>query len=159
MKAFRLGQYLRLLYCGLPVLVCALPTMADTPTPVGRWLTQNGNGVVEIAPCDKQLCGKLVWFASQNADGRKIVDTHNPKPELRARALCGLAMLGEFKQSDGNRWNDGWIYSPENGKTYSASITMENGNTLQLRGYIGISLFGETQTWTRADPAFPLCKD
>jgi uncharacterized protein (DUF2147 family) len=53
----------------------------------------------------------------------------------------------EFKSE--NNWEKGTIYDPENGKTYSCKIYLENKNTMKIRGYIGISLIGRTDTWTR----------
>jgi uncharacterized protein (DUF2147 family) len=50
---------------------------------------------------------------------------------------------------DGNSYEDGTIYDPENGKTYSCTIEMVNANTLNVRGYIGISLIGRTDVWKR----------
>ena len=84
-------------------------------------------------------------------------DEHNPRPELRARPLCGLPMLGDFQETRPGQWTDGWIYDPENGKTYHATIRLENAGLLHLRGYIGVPLFGETQDWTRAAPDSPSC--
>jgi len=92
-----------------------------------------------------------VWLSEPNRDGKPAIDRNNPDEALRTRPLCGLEMLGDFRQTEPNRWGDGWIYNPENGKRYHATMTLD-GNLLKLRGYVGIPLFGETQTWTRADP-------
>jgi uncharacterized protein (DUF2147 family) len=54
-----------------------------------------------------------------------------------------------FKYDGGNVWSDGKIYNPEDGKEYNCKMTLEGPNTLLVRGYVGISLFGKTQTWTR----------
>lgn len=54
-------------------------------------------------------------------------------------------MLKGFEFDD-DEWEDGTIYDPENGKTYSCTIKFRDGK-LDLRGYIGISLIGRTQTW------------
>jgi uncharacterized protein (DUF2147 family) len=48
-----------------------------------------------------------------------------------------------------NVWDDGKIYDPKNGSTYDCTITMINNNTIEVRGYIGISIIGRTDTWTR----------
>lgn len=124
---------------------------AQTPPVAGRWLTEDGKGVIEIYPCADKLCGKLVWLAEPIRDGAPAVDRNNKDAAQRQRPLCGLTLLGDFRQLEANRWGDGWIYSPENGKTYRANMTLD-GDRLKLRGYIGIPLLGETQTWTRADP-------
>ena len=139
---------------GLAVLSLAVvaPMAQAQQAPVlGRWLSESGKGVIEIYPCADKLCGKLVWLAEPIRDGAPAVDHNNKDAALRQRPLCGLTMLGDFREIEANRWGDGWIYSPENGKTYRATMMLDGG-LLKLRGYIGIPLLGETQTWTRADP-------
>jgi uncharacterized protein (DUF2147 family) len=145
---------MRVSILGLAVLLLAtvVPSArAQQPPVLGRWLSESRKGVIEIYPCADKLCGKLVWLADPIRDGAPAVDRNNKDAALRQRPLCGLMMLGDFRQLEPNRWGDGWIYSPENGKTYSATMTLD-GELLKLRGYIGIPLLGETQTWTRADP-------
>jgi uncharacterized protein (DUF2147 family) len=57
--------------------------------------------------------------------------------------------LSGFKFAGDNLWEDGTIYDPENGKTYRCKITLESPNRLNVRGFVGISLFGRTTVWTR----------
>ena len=59
-------------------------------------------------------------------------------------------MSGFTYQADG-RWVGGRIYDPNSGKTYKGTIRQVDGNTLKFRGYVGISLFGRTETWKRDD--------
>lgn len=75
-------------------------------------------------------------------------DIHNPTPALRGRAICGLVIGRGFSLTDANHASGGTLYDPRTGKTYRGGMTME-GNRLHLRGYIGIPLFGASQTWTR----------
>lgn len=140
----------------LAVAGTASGARAQQPPVLGRWLSQSGKGVIEIYRCADKLCGKLVWIADPVRDGAPAKDRNNPDAVLKQRPLCGLVMLGDFVPVADNRWGDGWIYSPENGKTYRATMTLD-GAVLKLRGYVGIPLFGETQTWTRADPTLKGC--
>jgi uncharacterized protein (DUF2147 family) len=55
-----------------------------------------------------------------------------------------------FVQSDPNHLTEGHLYDPKSGHTYSGLITA-NGDTLNLHGYLGISLFGRSETWHRID--------
>ena len=147
-----------ILWLAVLLLAILIPTAgAQQPRVVGRWLSESRKGVIEIYPCADKLCGKLFWLVDPIRDGAPAVDRNNKDPALRQRPLCGLTMLGDFQQVDANRWGDGWIYSPENGKTYRATMTLD-GDQLKLRGYIGIPLLGETQTWTRADPSLKGCE-
>ena len=66
----------------------------------------------------------------------------------------GLKMLHGFSFKT-DEWTDGKIYDPESGKTYSAYMKLENKDKINLRGYIGISLFGRTSEWTRQRTSTP----
>ena len=54
-----------------------------------------------------------------------------------------------FRYKGDNKWTGGTIYDPNNGKTYKGNITKIDTDTLKLRGYIGVSLFGRNEIWTR----------
>jgi uncharacterized protein (DUF2147 family) len=136
----------------------ALPAVAQqAPAVTGHWLSEARDGVVDIEPCGAKLCGKIIWIKNPlDKDGRPRVDDQNPKPELRSRPRCNLVMMGNFVATGTNEWGDGWIYDPASGKTYDAKMRLE-GDQLRLRGFVGISLFGASQTWTRADPSLANC--
>ncbi len=59
--------------------------------------------------------------------------------------MTGFAANGEGK------WTGGRIYDPNNGKTYKCTLELANDGTLKVRGYVGISWFGRTETWTRQE--------
>jgi uncharacterized protein (DUF2147 family) len=63
--------------------------------------------------------------------------------------LIGLVILKDFAFNGKDKWEDGTIYDPNNGKTYSCVIRLKNESALEVRGYIGISLLGRTEVWTR----------
>jgi uncharacterized protein (DUF2147 family) len=127
---------------------------------LGRWLTANHHAVIQIGPCGKTLCGRLDWLYQPIRHGAPAMDEKNPDASRRAQPLCGLAMLYDFKPdpSDPRHWEGGYIYDPESGSTYHAEMTLVDRNHLHLRGYIGIPLFGRTQTWTRVTEGYPVCK-
>jgi uncharacterized protein (DUF2147 family) len=60
-----------------------------------------------------------------------------------------LVLLSNFKFDGNDKWKGGDIYDPESGKTYSSYLYLKGKNILKVRGYVGISLFGRTETWTR----------
>ena len=135
------------------VLAAALVLMADArPEPVeGRWLTEPKTAVVEILRCDGgSLCGRLLWFRMKPSDHNpQALDIRNPDPGLRTRPLCGLIVMSGFRPAGQNQWSGGSLYDPESGNTYRGTIRLQPDDTLSLRGYIGISLIGRTQDWTR----------
>jgi uncharacterized protein (DUF2147 family) len=150
----------------LAVLAMATPVLIanagqEPSSATGPWLTEDHRGVIDIERCgDGTLCGRLVWMQPTPEDrGKPAIDGHNPSTELRTRPLCGLVILGGFKQISEREWRDGWIYDPENGKTYHAQITLATDTSLELRGYVGIPLFGATQLWTRLSSSVRFCDE
>jgi uncharacterized protein (DUF2147 family) len=127
----------------------------------GRWLTEDGKGVIAIEPCGSSLCGKIDWMKPPATAKPEDVprDKHNHDPARRQQPICGLRIIyGFHPDGDNSRsWLAGNIYDPESGETYHANITLEDRNHLRLRGYIGIPLLGESQIWTRADK-YPYCR-
>ncbi len=118
---------------------------------VGTWLVQDGSAKVKIEKAGGKYCGKMVWIKNPNdKNGRPLVDSKNPEPSMRNRPQMGLTLLENFSYDEENLWTDGTIYNPDDGKTYSCKITMKNNETIEVRGYVGISLFGKTETWKRS---------
>ncbi|NTV02219.1 MAG: DUF2147 domain-containing protein [Chlorobiaceae bacterium] len=138
-------------------IVRASPALAVQPDDVvGRWKTfRDGrhHGTVEIYRTSQNTYeGKIVWGEHP---GR--LDEKNPDPALRNRLLVGTVFLREFRYQDENDWSGGRIYDPDSGHEYRSYMKLEDGgkdmNTLRLRGYVGISLLGRTEKWTRASGA------
>jgi uncharacterized protein (DUF2147 family) len=120
--------------------------------PVGVWATDGNDSHVKIEKCGINLCGTIVWLKDPlGDDGKPAVDFKNPDPGLRSRPLIGLMLLSGFVQDsdDPDVWTDGRIYDPDDGRTYSCKLTVQDANSLRVRGYIGFSFLGETQVWTR----------
>ena len=62
-----------------------------------------------------------------------------------------MIIMWDLKQDETNLWNGGKIMDPKNGKEYKCKIELEDPNTLNVRGFIGFSLLGRTQTWYRVE--------
>ena len=62
-----------------------------------------------------------------------------------------MVFLQGFEYDENNKWEDGTIYDPQSGKTYSSFMQMLNKNEIEVKGYIGISLIGRSQIWTRVN--------
>jgi len=117
----------------------------------GLWYNDIKSAKVEITKgADGKFYGKVVWLKEPLKNGKPKVDELNEDPKLRSRPRLGLQLLNGFVKDGDNKYDDGTIYDPLNGKTYSCKITYK-GNTLDIRGYIGISLFGRTTVWSRAE--------
>ena len=124
--------------------------LGSGPDPVeGVWVTADGTGWVELEVSDGKLSGRIIGSPpGENGRNRPERDLHNPSPELRSRPLKGLTIIEGFQERDG-RWVGGTVYDPDSGRTYKGTITVVDRDTLKLRGFIGLSLFGRTETWRR----------
>ncbi|MCX5615883.1 DUF2147 domain-containing protein [Bombella sp. TMW 2.2559] len=112
------------------------------PGPEGTWLVEEKDGIFGIAPCpsdSSRLCGRLVGMDYTDAE---------PEKDIWGRSECGLEIISDMKRRKNGRWH-GTILDPRSGRTYQASMWLADANTLKLRGYIGLAIFGETQTWKR----------
>ena len=115
---------------------------AQQGPPVGLWLSQDHDGVFSIRQCGQELCGRLVGI---RYDTRMPTDNHG-QPQ------CNLLMLTGFRPDpdEAGHW-DGKILDPETGRTYHAKIWSPAPGMLNLRGYLLLPIFGETQRWSRYD--------
>lgn len=139
-------------------LLLASATHAQNPEAiVGKWWSQEKEAQIEIYVCEGKYCGKIARLKQPNypADdpkgmgGKPRIDRENPDPSKRERPILGMNLLWGFTYSGGNRWEDGQIYDPREGKTYKGKMTLETPDHLKVRGFIGISLIGKTNEWTR----------
>lgn len=110
---------------------------------LGEWISPTKDGRILIYKTNNKYFGKITW-----GTGGSGTDDNNPDPALRSRKVIGMEILRNFVFDDGE-WVDGTIYDPRDGKTYSCKLTLGDNNSLNIRGYVGISLFGRTETWAR----------
>ena len=119
-------------------------------SPLGVWLgvsDDGGKGHIRIYRCGDKLCGKLVWSSQPKAR-----DINNPDESLRDRVLIGQDILKGLQPDGENFWDYGRLYDPTTGKTWNCNIAVLPGNDrLRIRGYWGLSLFGQSRVWERVE--------
>lgn len=133
----------------LSLLIAVLFTSATARAEVtGVWSTAEGKSHVKIEPCGNKLCGKIIWLKEPLTE-KKIAktDIKNENISLRGQPINGLEILKDFIPDGDNEWDDGTIYNPEDGKTYSSSMTLVKPDTLEVKGCV--LLFCKTQTWKK----------
>jgi uncharacterized protein (DUF2147 family) len=120
-------------------------TTAPPPDAIlGEWWTESNEGRIRfVRSPDGTYSGLLVGGHDPGAD------VHNKDPALRKRPLLGSVLIWHLRADDGE-YVDGYVYNPRNGETYRLKAELTGKTTLQVRGYLGISLLGQSQTWTRA---------
>ncbi|HEX3758958.1 MAG TPA: DUF2147 domain-containing protein [Kofleriaceae bacterium] len=121
---------------------------AATPPPdaiVGEWWTEGNEGRIRfVRSADATYSGILVGGKDPGPD------VNNKDPALRSRPLLGTVLVWHLRPDDGE-YVDGYVYNPRNGETYRMKAELTGKTTLKVRGYLGISLLGQSQTWTRAN--------
>jgi uncharacterized protein (DUF2147 family) len=119
---------------------------------IGIWLTSGKEPAkIQIFKSGEKYYGKIIWLKNPTENGKQRTDGNNPDKSKRNNPIIGLLMLTGFKFDGDDEWKGGDIYDPESGKTYSSYMYIKDNNTLKVRGYVGVSLFGRTETWTRAN--------
>jgi uncharacterized protein (DUF2147 family) len=123
-------------------LIAKAQTKADDL--LGVWLSEDKDGKITVFKENGKYYGRITW----GKDGTRT-DTKNPDEKLRSRKIVGSVILKDFTFDGDDTWEDGTIYDPNSGKTYDCKMTLQGANTLNIRGFVGISMFGRTSVWTR----------
>ena len=120
---------------------------------MGDWLTQRASARVHIAPCgpgDAKLCGVINWlWDDASEDGPAKKDSANPDPKLRSRPLVGTMLLRNFRQTKDGVWSGGQVYTPKNGQTHDATLTLDRRGRLIVEGCV--LMICQKQAWLRAE--------
>ena len=136
------------------VLAMLLPIalIAETYNIEGNWYNAEKTSKISIYKTTSgHYAGKIIWLKEPNdATGNPKVDNKNPDKSLRTRPLLNLVIVKALSPKGDNKYADGTIYDPKSGNTYSSKAELTSANTMKLRGFIGVSLVGRTEVWTRA---------
>jgi len=153
---------MKLLLATLVLCATASTASAQQGTVMGTWLSESGVAQIKIGPCPDAASGPICGFVvnlvnPKGPDGAAVTpdaatDYRNENPSLRTRKVIGMPLIWGFKQAaQPNTFEDGKVYNGEDGKTYSANISLQSDGKLRLRGFVGTPMFGKTQLWTRVN--------
>lgn len=145
---------IKLILSSLLIFVSTLLSIyaANPDDVVGLWKTADGKGLIEISKSkDGTYQGKIVGGEPRkDANGNPIkTDVNNPDPSKRNRPTIGIVIMTNFRFDGDDQWTDGLIYNPEDGKEYKCKMWLDDPKTLNIRGYVGFSLLGRTEKWTK----------
>ncbi|MGY0557159.1 DUF2147 domain-containing protein [Lysobacter sp. A421] len=138
----------------LLALLLVLPMSAlAQQTPIGTWTTIDDDtgkakSTVEIYQADNGTLSGRVLEVMQSAQGDNPVCSQCDG-ERKNQPIEGMVILWDAKR-DGDIWKGGKILDPAKGKVYSLKLQpVDDGAKLEVRGFMGFSLLGRTQTWVR----------
>jgi uncharacterized protein (DUF2147 family) len=137
------------------ILVCSGPVFGQASTPIGLWQTVSDrtgqpDGLVRVVEVEGEFIGTVVAVFSPPAESPNPLCTEC-KGELKDKPIVGMKILRGVKRlPDG--YSPGEILDPDEGQVYKCRIALiEDGRKLEVRGYIGVPLFGRSQIWIRKE--------
>ena len=130
------------------IFLACLQLQAQTVT--GKWKTIDDKtgkvkSIVEIYEANGKIYGKIVEIedpAKRTKTCLKCDGTDKNKP------LIGLVVIKGLTKDD-DEYNGGKILDPESGDLYKCFIKLQGKDKLEVRGYMGLSFIGRSQTWVR----------
>jgi uncharacterized protein (DUF2147 family) len=134
-------------------LLAPAALVAQASGVLGDWMTPGGD-TVRVDRCGPSVC---LWILALGPTAPATTDAKNPDSSLRSRPLCGLRIGSAFYLRDPDHAAGGSLYDPKSGRTYSGQMTAQ-GSELHLRGYVMLSIFGRSETWTRAQAPPNACR-
>lgn len=146
---------------GIALAAALLPATASSAQagdPTGYWRkAEQGRfpAKMQIYNCGgRSICVKIAWLQNpHDSQGRMLQDVRNVNPSLRGRTIEGLPIVKGMAQAGANQWK-GSIYNPEDGKTYSATITLASSSKIVLKGCVAAFLCRE-QVWLKTSAPPP----
>ena len=111
---------------------------------VGNYMVPSKDGAITVYEKGGKYYGKIIL----NKDPNKL-DVNNPDKTKQTQKVLGMNILNDFKFDGDDTWESGTIYDPKNGKTYSCKITRTETGDLNIRGFVGVSLLGRTEIFTK----------
>ena len=144
---------------GLPFVVllafCWVPTTgrAAEPTAAGLWEKRDDSGQPQgwfrIADRNGAYQGQIVKMFPKPGQDPASWRCTKCDGEQKDAPVLGITFIKGMKRQ-GLAYEDGKILDPRDGSTYSARMDLSpDGRQLSVRGYLGISLLGKTETWSR----------
>jgi uncharacterized protein (DUF2147 family) len=139
---------IKLLFAFL-LIVSYLPGFA-ADSPVGDWLiTDNELGdkraVIHFTEHNGILNGTIAKIY-RRPDDTGVCSTC--PGHFKDKPVVGLQIVWDLKEESPGTWSGGYVLDAKKGKIYRVKMTVK-GDKLYLRGYVGVSLLGRTEVWTR----------
>lgn len=134
-------------------LILMIGIMTQAQSPIGTWKTvddktgKEKSHVKIYETTSGKLQGDVAKILTPGKEDAKCTECEG---DNKNKPIKGMTILWGLEKK-GNEWTGGHILDPNSGKQYKCLIRLKDQNTLEVRGYLGVSLLGRTQTWTRVN--------
>lgn len=148
-------RYIAVLIAWLALFGVSALGAAASDNPVGLWKmiddnTGNPRSLIRIVQVGDEFQG--IIEKGLKADEREDAVCEKCPGARKGQRLLGMAIITGVKRGSNGEYSGGEILDPDEGKTYRCKLTLkDDGRKLDVRGFIGVSLFGRTQTWLRVE--------
>ncbi len=128
--------------------VLGMTTVASADV-IGVWETVGGKSHVQISQCNgDKFCGEIIWLKEPTTEkGDPKTDINNQDEKLRERPILGINLLSGLEKTGEKEWEDGSIYNPEDGNTYSSEMRLIGDDKLEVEGCV--LFICKKQLWNR----------
>jgi uncharacterized protein (DUF2147 family) len=148
MKISRL-RYLLLAWATAWFAVTAVQA-TGAASPIGLW--KGVDATFEMFESEGKLSAKIVSLSEpKTSEGKEKTDIHNPDPSKRNQPIIGLVFISGFAKTSETRWENGTVYDPTTGNSYSCLMDLQGPDKIKVRGFLGTVLLGRNYIWTRVN--------
>jgi len=131
-------------------LMATIQNVSSQTKVLGKWKTidddtGSAKSIVEIYESNGKIYGKVLQILEKGKEDKVCEEC---KGDKKNKPIKGMVIINGLTKND-DEWDGGKILDPKSGKEYKCVISLENENKLKVRGYVGFSLLGRTQYWTR----------
>lgn len=131
-------------------LMATIQNVSSQTKVLGKWKTIDDDtgaakSIVEIYESNGKIYGKVLQILEKGKEDKVCEEC---KGDKKNKPIKGMVIIDGLTKND-DEWDGGKILDPKSGKEYKCVISLENENKLKVRGYVGFSLLGRTQYWTR----------
>lgn len=145
------------LVVGVALVMTINPARADDHSDLeGRWISKARDIILDIGPCatgGEEWCGTIVWVP-EDENGKPRLDLKNKQKNLQTRPLIGIKMGWGFRPSGPNSFDNGRIYSPDDGNTYRSKARVTSATSAEMDGCVFV--FCRTEHLDRYEPGMKL---
>lgn len=140
--------------CCIALMFVTNIVIASESTPAGLWKTIDDKtgkprSLIRITEHDGEYSAVVEKGLLATDTGEAVCDKCTD--ERKGQKIVGMTIVKGIKKK-GDNYEGGEILDPDNGKTYKCKMKLDSiGTKLEVRGFIGVSLFGRSQTWLREE--------